>query len=143
MSLLRELLGSGSSGTDLLGAQAWERLQPFLRGLFLEYGATDCDVRPHDPADGPETAYLTPADGATKELDVEALLGKPATRGHIANNGSGEVIVAWVPWAGETYQGDYHLAPGGVLDTSSWIVRRVRIEAPTGEGDARVQTLWQ
>lgn len=134
---------AGEAGPPVWALEIWDRLRPYLRGLALEYGRTGCDVDPHDPADGPSTTYVTPAEGASEVIEVEALLGKAATRGHVANNGPGEVIVSWVPWAGETFQGEYHLAPGAVLDTSSWIVKRVRIEAPTGEGDAEVQTLWQ
>ena len=140
---------AGAGGDDNTPAPwamaVWERVRPYFRGVALEYGQTSCELVPHDPADAPWTQYAEIPTGVENavEIDVEAQIGRTATRGHISNVGDGTVILDWVPHTSDSLTGRYRLPPGAALDTSSWGVRRLRIEAPTAEGPGAVQILMQ
>lgn len=139
--LLMQAMAGGGGGGDV--DAFLEKLRPVLRALAAEYGLMDCEVLPHTLESSPATFYREVAAGAAVELDVTQALGKESTRGHVANVGDAECIVDWVPYNSAAYVGEYHLPPGAVLDTSSWIVRKLRIRAPSSGGPVAVQTLHQ
>jgi len=119
-------------------------LEDTARMLAQEYGQPirDGTAPAFSPARLPAIRLLEPAAGATLELNLEPLLGKPATRGHVANLGAEEVRVRFVGLRDETPSAWYHLPASAVLDFSSWIVRRLEVAASSSEA-ARAQVLAQ
>jgi hypothetical protein len=116
------------------------------RMLAQEYGQPirDGAAPAHSPARLPyiERVELEPAASAT--IDLEARLGKPANRGHLANLGAEAVLVQFVGLRGDELSAAYELAPAAVLDMGSWITRRVRLvasSATAAEVEADAETL--
>lgn len=115
-------------------------LQDVRRSLQYEYGRVACqlDVPPHNPAQLP---LVTRKDVGTSEflvLDLEQLLGKFVTRGHVVNRGESVLELGFQSIAGEQWSTTYELAAGAVLDTSSFFYRKLRARAVDTAGVLQV-----
>jgi len=119
-------------------------LEDLGRIMASEFGQPirDGTAPAHSPARLP-LMQLVELDASQRTLiDLEGSLGKPATRGHIANLGETELELRFVGLRGEEYSGVYVLPASAVLDFSSWVSRRVEIAAPAA-GAGRAQLLAQ
>ena len=119
-------------------------LEDLARVLASEYGQPirDGSAPAHSPARLPHLQLVELPAAGVLSVDLEAALGKPATRGHVANIGDAEVGLRFVGLRGEEPSGRYYLPAGGVLDFSSWVVRRLEVAADPAEA-ARAQVLAQ
>ena len=115
-----------------------------LRGsLEFEYGICTTAAAPHNPANLPHIEQATVPADESRVIDLEAALGKAATRGHVVNLGSDPVTVRFRGLAeAGGWTGDYEILAGAAIDTSSFIVTRVEVFAPEND-EARVQLFAQ
>lgn len=114
-------------------------IEALARSTELEHGRPGPELVPHNPSQAPLFVYVEiKAGDPPVTVDVEAGLGKYATRGHVANIGDGELVLQFQAPAGDNWTNDYHLPAGAVLDTSSWATRKVRIRAVDMDGRAQI-----
>ena len=136
------LRSAGISAGDMAAGRA--RLEAIAcviedmgRMLAQEYGQPirDGTAPAHSPARLPYIERVELEPGAVVTLDLEARLGKPANRGHLANLGAEAVLVQFVGLRGDELSPAYELPAAAVLDMSSWITRSVRITASAATAD--------
>ena len=135
--MLASLLGAAgiTSGDMAAGRERLEQvacaIEDQARMLAQEYGqpVRDGSMPAHTPARVPYIALQELAASASTSLNLETLLGKPCTRGHLANIGDEEVKVRFRGLRDETLSGWYTIPGSAVLDISSWATRYLEIEA--------------
>lgn len=108
--------------------------------LAREFGQATPGTPGHTPARLPAIVQVQLAPSTSQVVDVETILGKQGTRGHVTNLGDERVELRFVGPAGEQWSAPYLLPPNATIDLS-WIVRR--IEVRTGTDAAHVQILAQ
>ncbi|GIW36284.1 MAG: hypothetical protein KatS3mg073_0429 [Meiothermus sp.] len=102
-----------------------ERLAAMQRMLEYEFGSPVRDLPAHDPRNLPLIAQITAG-----LVDVQAGLGKPATRGHIANVGDNPADLYF--HARGKRVGPYKLLSGATLDLSFALEQLEVIPDPAG-----------
>lgn len=103
-----------------------ERLAGLERILAGEYGKPIAEIAPHDPRIAPMIGRITLAAGpVSRDVDFRALLGKPATRGHLSNIGGEAVNLVFVtlnPTSGANVETAPYLLPGwATLDLCHYV----------------------
>ncbi|MDW8480595.1 MAG: hypothetical protein RML14_01535 [Meiothermus sp.] len=88
-----------------------ERMAAIQRMLEYEFGSPVRELPAHDPRNLPLIAKLTAG-----RVDVQAALGKPATRGHMANLGDNPADLYFESRGKRV--GPYTLLAGATLDLS-------------------------
>ena len=111
-----------------------DRLAAIQRLLEYEFGQPVRDVPAHDPRNLPFVVQI-----AAGRVDLQAGLGKPATRGHIVNIGEARAAI-WFE-TGAQRVGPYYLLPAAALDLS-WALEILEVRE-AGEGPVKVQLLMQ
>lgn len=102
-----------------------DRLAAMQRMLEYEFGSPVRDLRAHDPRNLPLIAQLNAG-----QVDVQAALGKPATRGHMANIGDNPADLYF--YARGKRVGPYTLLAGATLDLSFALEQLEIVPDPAG-----------
>lgn len=102
-----------------------DRLAAIQRMLEYEFGKPVKDLPAHDPRNLPLIAQITAG-----QVDVQAALGKPATRGHMANIGDNLADLYF--YARDKRVGPYKLLAGATLDLSFAIEQVEIVPDPAG-----------
>lgn len=113
-------------------------VRDLTRALELEHGHTTGELTPHNPAQVPAFLFRDLEADTAQTVDVEGALGKFCTRGHVANVGDTELLVAFQGVAGDQWSDEYHLPAGAALDTSSFAYRKARVTAVDIAGRAQI-----
>ncbi|MCL6527654.1 MAG: hypothetical protein K6T57_12330 [Thermaceae bacterium] len=130
---LMNALGELRSAADQMRCIV-DEIRALRRTLEYEYGQPVRDIPAHDPRKLPLIAQL-----GAGQLDLQAGLGKPATRGHILNLGSAKANLYFE--RGPDRVGPYTLLAGAVLDLS-FVVERLEV-TEAGDGPVGVQVFAQ
>lgn len=110
-----------------------EEIQALRRTLEYEFGQPVRDIVAHDPRTLPLIEQITGG-----KVDVQGVLGKPATRGHLANIGDNAANL-WFE-SRSRRAGPYTLLPGATLDLSFALEA---VEVVPDSGGTVVQIFFQ
>jgi hypothetical protein len=113
-------------------------LEAIERTLSYEYGRASHKVVGYDPLRLPVIAQVQ-SSGQPTQVEVAALLGKYATRGHIVNIGNA-MAALWFQ-NGTKQVGPYYLLAGAALELS-WALEVIEVQE-AGQGPVNVQILMQ
>lgn len=102
-----------------------DRLAAVQRMLEYEYGSPVRDLPAHDPRNLPLVAQIT-----SGKVDVQAGLGKVATRGHVANIGDNPADLYFYTRGKRV--GPYKLLSGATLDLSFALEQLEIVPDPAG-----------
>jgi hypothetical protein len=134
ISQLQAYLEAMKSDTECMKSS----LEAIERTLSYEYGRASHKVVGYDPLNLPVVAQVT-SNGQPTQVEVAALLGKYATRGHIVNIGNA-MAALWFKH-GTKQVGPYYLPTGAALEIS-WALEVLEVQE-AGQGPVNVQILMQ